>query len=756
MANFGEVRVHRANPTGLFGSGSIDVWREGSIIRATGTTKLRVGPSTKYGFHYAAAIYWKGKEHSYWAIKNNNNSGTGKTYTKTFDVSINDNSAGTLQLLYLCCGAGNGNGQIENRNTCDASPATPNFEVYSINVTSGYTPPSIWLNPNDNTKIGRVGVTNYNVHYSLTKGSDNIVNSLVSIHNPNNTGWNPIMEVDFGRKSSSDGYWDSFVLPSDKFNNGSSYKIKMIVYDGTTYVLSPDGWQGNTGVYIYTYQKPSLSTSLSYTANQNATKANSFTISGTNNRAWSSYENDFQTRYRIKRGSADYTGWTNLGNITTWSRTDAQMRELVPKSYDNQNCTIQFRRYSSSADWWSDNIAEGTIKVSYRPQVGVTTGNTAYTKNTNSGSSISKGKHLNNDDTLTHIYVYWSYDTNAYQAGYTQGYRIRLYNANNQIVKTYYTTNKYYQIPKADIPKIQNTYIDITPYFKNDTTDVNSYWYYNGTIEKSQFVYLISKLATPVIKYPTQNCEWINNKFRICFQLPVDPDKGSEQETYHYDDIEVQINGTHTIRMKDSSNHTTTGTNDIAAQCFSSLQTELTYQKTIVINPSLYNKFPNATTYNIKIRVKKKYGDGNTATMWSDWSAVRTIKVKVPTYNVSVGDKILASHYNDAKATINRARNSYEVSWTLPADVVPLSTKILQNQYTYNLIYKAIVDIKNKVNTYAQFHSSRQNVKFDIQNSLTENFQPTTELITAEANENNSPNGRNYMKIIYDRLNLLI
>lgn len=755
MANFGEVRVHQTSPQGMYGSGSIDVWREGSTIRATGVTKLRISSSSRYGYHYAAAIYWKGSEHTYWAIKNNNNGGSGKTYTQTFDVSINDNDAGTLQLMYLCCGAGNGG--LENRNTCNARPVTtPHYEIYSINVASGYIAPSIWLNPNDNTKIGKVGVTNYNVHYSLTKGTKNITASLVSVHNYDNSGWNPIMEIDFGRRTTSDGYWDSFVLPADKFSNGSRYRIKMIVYDGTTYVLSPEGWQGNTGVPIYTYQKPSLNTRLSCTTNQNASKSNTFSITGTNNRAWSSYENEFQTRYRIKRGNSNYTDWTNIGNITSWSRTADQMRSLIPKSYDNQNCIIQMKRYSSSADWWSDNTPEATIKVSYRPQIGVTSANTNYTKNTSGGNSISKGQHINNDDTLTHVYISWKYNTDAYEAGYVQGYRIRLYNSNNQVVKTYYTANKYYSIPKADIPKIQDTYIDITPYFKNDTTDANNYWYFNGSIEKSKFVYLISKLSTPVIKYPIQNCDWINNKFRICFQLPADPDKGSEQEVYHYDDIELQINSTYTIRMKDSNNHTTTGINAIAAECFSSLQEDLTYQKTIVINPSLYDNFPNASTYNIRVRVKKKYEDGNAALMWSDWSAVRTIKVNPAVYSVSVGDKILASHYNDAKSTVNRARLSYDVSWAMPADVVAMSTKILQAQYTYNLIFKTLVDIKTKVNTYAVFDDSRQNVKFDAQDSLSNTFMPVEELITAEANENNSPNGRNYIKIIYNRLNLLV
>ena len=76
-----------------------------------------------------------------------------------------------------------------------------------------------------------------------------------------------------------------------------------------------------------------------------------------------------------------------------------------------------------------------------------------------------------NSSSLSQVYVSWTYDTDQAKAGYTQGYRIRLYDKNNSLVKTYYTSSKYISIPKADIPRMQKTYIDITPYYKNDTED---------------------------------------------------------------------------------------------------------------------------------------------------------------------------------------------------------------------------------------------------------------------------------------------
>ncbi len=67
-----------------------------------------------------------------------------------------------------------------------------------------------------------------------------------------------------------------------------------------------------------------------------------------------------------------------------------------------------------------------------------------------------------------------------------------------------------------------------------------------------------------------------------------------------------------------------------------------------------------------------------------------------------------------------------------------------------------INDVKNIVNTYGPFDSSQENVKFDYQNLIPTNFTSTNEIITAESKEDNSPNGRNYIKIIYDRCNKLL
>lgn len=611
-----------------------------------------------------------------------------------------------------------------------------------------YTPASITLNSVSPT-IGKLGITEYNMNYTITEGNTGIDWSAAVLFNWNITEQYWATSYD---KSSGGTYDDKFKLPTDEeFVNGGRYKVKARCSDNHNEHTSDSK-------DIYTYQKPTINTSLTIDkTTQNANTSNKFTISGTNNRAWSDYESEFQTRYRIKRGSAAYTDWSNLGNITSWSRTASQMRSLVSKSYDGKDITMQFKRYSPSSEWYSDDTAQNTFKIYYRPRAGVTSTNTSYKRNNSSGGSVSKGQYIKNDSSLTGIYVSWTYDTTSADAGYTQGYRIRLYNAAGTVVKTYYTSNKNYTIPKADIPRIQLTKIDITPYFKNDSTDSSQYWYYNGTIEKSNFVILSSDLAKPVITYPIANSNWINKDFRVCFQLPTDPDKGSESETYHYEDIEIQINSNYTIRMKDSYGRTTTGTTVASNNGpYSALQANLTYQRKMVLYPNALGSMPTASnnTYNIRVRVKKKYGASSSLTMWSPWSDTRTIKVTGASFAPNVGDKILASHYNNMKSVVDRVRKTYSVTWSnIPGNVTAGSTMIKRTQYPYANLYDRIVATKNQVNNYATFDVAK--AKFDSSNAILTNFTAVVEIVTAASNETNSPNGRDYIRIIYDRCNRL-
>ena len=376
----------------------------------------------------------------------------------------------------------------------------------------------------------------------------------------------------------------SYVLKSlnSSFSHGSRYRTAIRFSDNNYEFLS-----GSDKV-IYTYQEPTINTTVTtkYSAPQNAIMENTFTISGTNSRAWSSYENTFQTMYRIKKGSDNYTDWSNLGDITTWSRTATEMRNLVSKSYDGQTCTLQFKRYSPSSSWYSSNTASTTVMLYYTPRSGVTSSNVSYYQNSSSGSSISQGQVLTNTDSLSSIYVKWTYDTYAVNAGFTQGYRVRLYDSSGTVIATYYTTNKYITIPKSDIPRLGSSTIDITPYYANDSSDPSNYWYYSSPTQIN-FVSIVAELNTPSIDYPIASSKWINDDFRICFTLPTDPDYGYQSGTYYYENIEVSIND-YIIRLADS-NGTSSGS-VLQPTCFSCLSSNLTYQRPVVVYPNLVSR----------------------------------------------------------------------------------------------------------------------------------------------------------------------
>lgn len=682
-----------------------------------------------------------------------------------FDRTNTDTSGSSDISIYVWCHQGTYANPTGTSNNCTASSGSGYTDIGELRSCpyhgtwtgtvyypkyNPYTASSIWLNPDDYTKIGRVDSSSWSVHYSYNSGSNSNCPISLAIHDYGATSWGvrwePVIRYVTG---SSNGVWDSVNLSSAQgFANGSRYRITLVSNRGEA--LSPNSWNPQDGYVIYTYQEPRINTGLTINrTSQNANQDNKFTIYGTNNRAWSSYENEFQTHYRIKRGSDNYTSWSNLGNITSWSPTPADIRSLVSKSYDGQTITLQMKRYSPSSSWYSNNTASNTFVVYYRPRIGIS--DAIYRKNDSTGSTIAKDNYVKDDSSLSHIYLSWNYDTSNAQAGYTQGYRIRLYNAAGSIVKTYFTTSKNIKIPKVDIPRVQQTYIDITPYYSNDTTNTSNYWYYKGTINKINFVKIVGELETPAITYPINNSDWINKDFRICFTLPVDPDYGSQNETYLYDNIEIQLNGNFTIRMKDTNGITTSGTTILNTNCFNTGLSGLTYKRNIVIQPSLISEFPISNSYIIKVRVRKKYGILSDKNNWSNWSNPITIKVNniiIPNYN---NQYILASHYNYIKTTLNRMRNTYSVSWNnIPSDAIPGSTIIQYNRYSYNNVLYVLTDIKNKVNNFASFDN---NIKFDKNNLLPTSFYVTDEeIITDEEIEDN---GKNYLITILNRCNLL-
>lgn len=728
---------HGGSPT-MKVTGWFDYSVSGTTISVWGNvTNNRVYSSGKYGYNVNGYIVIGGQRTGDFQVT------SGSYYGSTdFSGSVNTGSGNKGIEIHITCGQTGG-----------CTRGYPDVVVGSttVYVPDPYTPSSIWLNPNDYTKIGRVDNSNWSVHYSYNAGSNSDVAITLAIHDYDRTSWGVRWEPVLRRvNGSSDGVWDSVRLSANQgFTNGNRYRITLVSKGGEA--LSPASWNPQDGLVIYTYTEPWIGGASCDRSSLNANQDNTFRVTNINNRSWSSYENDFQTGYKIKRGNNDWSSdYAYVGNISSWYTNASTIRSLVPKNYDGNEITMRFRRYSPSAGWLSNNYYDVKFYVYYRPRIQITSSNVFYRLNNSSGKSLGKGDTIANNDSVSGIYVSWNYDTNNAQAGYVQGYRIRLYNKNNTVVKTYYTDSKNYTIPKSDIPKMQDNYIDITPYYKNDSTNTSSYWYYNGDILKFDFIHIVSNLNIPEIKYPNNYGYWINKDFRVCFTMPVDPDKGSEDSTYKYDNIEIEIANSIILTLAKTDGSSSNCI--VLPSAFSSTRDNLTYQRNIVIYPNIdgrLNSLPWDKTY-IRIRVKKKYNttsDNNYG--WSNWSNSIYITLWNPNYNPTKGDIIKSDDYNRMRWIVNFISVTYGINPDIPSSVEKGITIISQSQFEYKRLMKNLYDIKQNVNNYTTFDN---NVKIDINNLLPTNFNTSQEHVTALSE---SDNGRNYIQIAYDRCRLL-
>lgn len=736
--NIGRVNWHYPNPgtsqTGSYvSSGTVNITVSGSTV----TVKASITNNASYSFrdsqfhdtfHIEIGGRYVAESSNYPTIGSATREATGSRSGLTGTVSVD---------IKMQCGdstANCPNGLQSNSNNWRSifSQDVTVYQKYSLSINSV-------------TTIGKVDRDSFTVNYKLSGGTDKIQKCELRIYK----GSTRKQTINISTDKSDNNQSYTFKPSTPTYNHGDNYSVSIYAYDGTTKIETKK-------LTFYTYQEPKLtSVSVQNSSPQNANTPNKFTLNGTNNRKWTNYEQEFQTHYRIRRQDGTYTSWTNLGNINSWSRNESQMRSLIPKQYDGQTNTIYFRRYNSKANWYSSEHSVNIV-LYYRPRMVINSNSVTYHMNSTSGNLINKGQVITNTTTLNSIYINWNYDTTLPEAGYVQGYRVRLYDyVGNQVEGAiYYVTTKYVEIPKDIIPRLNMTYIDITPYFGNDTNNTSNYWYYNGTVEKIEFIRLVTELQKPQITYPVQNSIWINKDFRVCFTLPVDPDKGYELEDYRYENIELKVNNI--VYRLTTSNGTSSGSVD-GSTIFSCLSNNLTYRRPVVIYPNLLNNVPNVTSFTVQIRVKKKYGTTNTEFRWSPWSDSRTFTIFFPEYEVESGDLIMATHYNEVYDAVDNIRNTYGVSWEdKPLRAIAKSTIIKAEQYSYNTIMKKLVHTKNQVNTYATFDTNRNNIKFDYTNELPETFnEKVGEFITADKNEGNEYNGRNYIKFIYDRCKLL-
>ena len=391
---------------------------------------------------------------------------------------------------------------------------------------------------------------------------------------------------------------------SDCLSSGSKYRLAIHFSD------NKNEWISRNYDYLYTYTEPTLSSLSVNTTSINPTMGLTFTLNGYNNRAHTDkidnvdVESPFKTYTQYKLNNGNYTAYTDKGDVgtITWSAQDVRNNCPYSSIGDSGTITMQVKRNSPTPNIDTSGKTASPVTIYWKPVNQITT--TTFKKNNSSSSTVSGGTVFINDNNLTGVYVSWDYDTTVAKAGYTEGYRVRVYKEDGTTT-TYdtTTTNKYITIPKANIPTGQSTKISITPYYKAGQANKDNYRY--ATESKMTFVKIIANLAKPVITYPINNTTWINKYIRIGFQLPNDADYSVIGINYRYEDIELMLDNTFTIHYTaNTQGATTTGTNVQSTACFST--TTLSHQKKIIVQPSIVgDNVPLASgTHTVKVRVK--------------------------------------------------------------------------------------------------------------------------------------------------------
>lgn len=408
-------------------------------------------------------------------------------------------------------------------------------------------------------------------------------------------------------------------------------------------------------------------------------------------------------------------------------------------------------------------------------------------------TSTVKG-HTINGSVYPTIKLKWDYPYNEMAAGLINGYRLRIYSDSS-----YTTLFKEFDIVTIgfiNVTKELNTaqdlpigimcYAEITPYYKD-----NAGTYRYGSVSFRDVIgQTLLKPDPVVINYPVNNTTWHNRQFRVLLTLPDYPSLQGDSGVF--EDLEVNINGT-AYTFADYPQIYSTDT--------------ISYNKRVIVNPSLLSSFTTQDTYVIKARVTKLKADN----IWSDWSNVVTLNrqdltpieaggedypliygelneilgesdsytgpgdTNINIYNelnVVVGESdpysggtstadivtggiILASHFKTIRNYSVRLYNVYPIV-SLDSDNIEAVRGEIILHSNYLGMYRTIKNIQSSVNTWATFDNNRQDVKFNETINLLDNpNQPIRgEIITADR-DLRPGSGRNYLLALYDCMNLL-
>lgn len=469
----------------------------------------------------------------------------------------------------------------------------------------------------------------------------------------------------------------------------------------------------------------------------------------TNSRRWgTSLEQDFKTY--IKIGSSSYivadtndpTGADSTNKLTqeTQKITTSMLNSMLTTS-ERSSASL-----STSVVMKRTNVSSGveattnkSISVQYQPKYTCT--NLKFYNNS-TGVEIAPGTTIFLDECPV-VKVSWTYPDKE-DGGVISGYVVTVYkdsgyssSVSSFTVSTSELSASQLVTSRTQMNRGYLNYITVTPFYEKPDGTGKLY----GTAIKSSFVLPIGKLYPPSVPYPVNGSTWHNTQYRILCQLPLDDDYDVlateiSNGTYRYKEIEVVINGT-TYTLTSNPNIFSTVT--------------LGYRTKLCINPSLLSLYPTSSSYTIKIRVQKNYF----INLWSDYTTTKVNVKAVNNLNLIQYEPVMADEYTYVRDASVRLYNTYPISSLNSNNIVRKRGDVIYH-INYDGIYKTIKQIQEDVNTWAVYDSNKFKCKFNETIDYLDGSDCTKqEFITAAKDARPNMQGRNYMNICIDSMNLL-
>lgn len=613
-------------------------------------------------------------------------------------------------------------------------------------------------------------------------------------------------------------------------SNSTSYTAYVKRYYDSSSLADLSGKEATSDTLTrYTYSVPSLS-SISLSKSTLSPRSGSslrVTLNGMNNRTWG-VENHFDTKiWSNCNGSSGspYTNERTTSNYKDYGQGD--IRALFPDTSASNgvvNGTIYTLRRNmgvkggnpgNGTQIYVTGVKQANVKIQYTPKEKINVDEEPNGNDNHSGLAYYKCENgvqgnkiaaattwelLNNYDisNMTGIRVNVQYPKTD-GSGVISGYRVRLYSAvdgspksDTKYYENHFNTSDYnftFTIFYSELRRgVSGNIIKITPYY---TASNGAKWY--GPEVSKRFVDIAWRLNKPVIDCPLNDTTWHNHKYRILFRLPIDKDTQYNGNTndienyygsgnYRYQNICIKINGIDTY----FDDKTFYNAHNAWNSPISISNANLTYRRTIIVNPSLLPNYKDEASYSIQIRVRKAYGQNSNCDGWSDWSDTIFVRRKTVSNDVvKRHEYIMASHYKTVQDAFNNSLACYSKTASDNKNFVikesfdrvrgdningphlgPPTNTPLRTIREYVSEFNDLHQLKNKINSYASFDTDqdRSLVKLDSKNNLLANFTPSQEFITAAKDQNGATEcdnintilkGRNYMKYMCDELNHL-